>query len=304
MFLSKKKEKWVIQRNRSLQGVLVGGDISKNAAADYFYREAMDKESMRFIEALYRDTKKVYATIKVENASKPRKPSTASVRFILNKYKGEKLKIFLKNSEKIIKKWLRMARQSSDKNIKKLLSEMAGKQITIEYDKSYDEMLKLKIKQNIQLIKNCTEQTLTNVENIVYDAMTSGQGWAQIEQTLQIQKDIDKNRIKLIARDQTAKTNAALNELGQREAGIKYYMWRTAQDERVRSSHRELNSKIYKWGDVLERQPIIAISHGKEVHGYPAQAVNCRCIARPVWILNGYKAEWNENSRSYEVVRE
>lgn len=304
MFLSKKKEKWVIQRTRSLQGVLVGGDISKNAAADYFYRNAMDKEAQKFIESLYKETEAVYDTLKMENAVKRRKPSVASVRFILNKYKGVKLDIFLKNSEKIIKKWLKMARTSSDRNIKKLLSEMAGKQITIEYDKTYDEMLKLRIRQNVQLIKNATEQTLTNVENIVFDAMTTGQGWADIQQTLEIQKDIQKDRIKLIARDQTAKTNAALNELGQREAGIKYFMWRTAQDERVRSSHRELNSKIYKWGDIEQRLPVIAITHNKEVRGYPAQAVNCRCIARPVWILSGYKAEWNENSQSYDIVRE
>ena len=302
MFLSKKKEKWVIQRNRSLQGVLVGGDISKNAAADYFYREAMDKESMRFIEALYRDTKKVYSTIKVENASKPRKPSTASVRFILNKYKGEKLKIFLKNSEKIIKKWLRMARQSSDKNIKKLLSEMAGKQITIEYDKSYDEALRLMVQRNVQLIKNTTEQTLTNVENIVFDSMTTGQGWAEIQQTLETQKDISKNRIKRIARDQTAKTNAALNELGQREAGIKYFMWRTAQDERVSEGyggHKQLNGKIYRWGDEANYPIIDSYGH----RGLPAQRVNCRCIARPVWILDGYKTKQLADG-SYEVVRE
>lgn len=302
MFLSKKKEKWVIQRNRSLQGVLVGGDISKNTAADYFYREAMDKESKRFIEALYRDTEKVYSTIKVENASKPRKPSTASVRFILNKYKGEKLKIFLKNSEKIIKKWLRMARQSSDKNIKKLLSEMAGKQITIEYDKSYDEALRLMVQRNVQLIKNTTEQTLTNVENIVFDSMTTGQGWAEIQQTLETQKDISKNRIKRIARDQTAKTNAALNELGQREAGIKYFMWRTAQDERVSEGyggHKQLNGKIYRWGDEANYPLIDSYGH----RGLPAQRVNCRCIARPVWILDGYKTKQLSDG-SYEVVRE
>lgn len=300
-FLTKKKEKWTIQRNKALQGVLVGGDISKNAAADYYYRRAMQKEVVRFIEACYKDIKEVYATIQVKNAVAKRKPSPASVRFILNKYKGAKLQIFLQNSEKIIKKWLKLASKSTDKNIKKILSEMAGKNITIEYDKSYDEALRLMVQRNVQLIRNTTEQTLTNIENIVFDSMTTGQGWYGIEQTLKSQKHIAEDRIKRIARDQTAKTNQALNELAQREAGIKYFMWRTAQDERVSTGyggHKQLNNKIYRWGDV-ENYPIID-SYGHK--GLPAQRVNCRCIARPVWVLNGYEAKQLPDG-SYKIVR-
>lgn len=301
MFLTKKKEKWTIQRNKTLRGVLVGGDISKNAAADYYYRKAMQSEMVKFIEACYKDLSEVYAVIQVENATAKRKPSPASVRFILNKYKGAKLEIFLKNSEKIIKKWLKMASKSTDKNIKKILSEMAGKNIAIEYDKTYDEALKMMIQRNVQLIRNTSTQTLTNIENIVFDSMTTGEGWYGIEQTLKSQKHIAQDRISRIARDQTAKTNQALNELAQREAGIKYFMWRTAQDERVSTGyggHKQLNGKIYRWGDV-ENYPIID-SYGHR--GIPAQRVNCRCIARPVWILNGYEAKQLPDG-SYDVVR-
>lgn len=301
MFLTKKKEKWTIQRNKTLRGVLVGGDISKNAAADYYYRKAMQSEMVKFIEACYKDLSEVYAVIQVENATAKRKPSPASVRFILNKYKGAKLEIFLKNSEKIIKKWLKMASKSTDKNIKKILSEMAGKNIAIEYDKTYDEALKLMVQRNVQLIRNTSTQTLTNIENIVFDSMTTGEGWYGIEQTLKSQKHIAEDRISRIARDQTAKTNQALNELAQREAGIKYFMWRTAQDERVSTGyggHKQLNGKIYRWGDV-ENYPIID-SYGHR--GLPAQRVNCRCIARPIWILNGYEAKQLPDG-SYDVVR-
>lgn len=301
MFLTKKKEKWTIQRNKTLRGVLVGGDISKNAAADYYYRKAMQSEMVKFIEACYKDLSEVYAVIQVENATAKRKPSPASVRFILNKYKGAKLEIFLKNSEKIIKKWLKMASKSTDRNIKKILSEMAGKNIAIEYDKTYDEALKLMVQRNVQLIRNTSTQTLTNIENIVFDSMTTGEGWYGIEQTLKSQKHIAEDRISRIARDQTAKTNQALNELAQREAGIKYFMWRTAQDERVSTGyggHKQLNGKIYRWGDV-ENYPIID-SYGHR--GLPAQRVNCRCIARPVWILNGYEAKQLPDG-SYDVVR-
>lgn len=155
------------------------------------------------------------------------------------------------------------------------------------------------INRNVQLIKNMTEQALTNIENIVYDAITVGEGWKGIKESLEHQPEITAKRIELIARDQTAKTNQSLNAISQQSAGIKYFMWKTAQDERVRDRHRKLNNKIYKWGE-YDRYPII---DDKGTRGIPAQAVNCRCNARAVWILKGYKAKQLPDG-SYEIVRE
>ena len=47
--LSKKKEKWAIQRRKALKGVLVGKPINKNKHADVYYRTAMEKEFLNGI---------------------------------------------------------------------------------------------------------------------------------------------------------------------------------------------------------------------------------------------------------------
>lgn len=300
-FLSKKKEKWVLQRNKTLKGVLVGESISKNAFADYFYRKAIDTEFRKYIDSLIKDMESVYGVLRVENSTRSQNRSPSEVLAVLSRYKNKKLNVFFKNSKKIIEQWLRKAKKSTDKNIRDVLFKMAGKEISISYDKNFDDVLKLIIERNVQLIKNVSSQTITNIENIVYDAMTTGEGWYGIQKSLYHQKEISAKRVKLIARDQTAKANQTLSELTQREAGVKFFMWRTAQDERVSTGyggHKQLNNKIYKWGET-ENYPVID-SYGHR--GLPSQRPNCRCQALPVWILQGYEAKLMADG-SYEIEK-
>lgn len=301
-FLSRKKDKWADSRASSLRGVLVGDAITKNSKADIYYRNAIKKETNKFISSIINDLSKHYTTLKVNNAVADYKKTTGEVMKVLKYAKGSKLRIFQKNSTKIIEKWLKLAKRNADKSIRDSLYKLAGKDIRIEYNKDYDDVLKMMINRNVQLIKNMTEQALTNIENIVYDAITVGEGWKGIKESLEHQPEITAKRIELIARDQTAKTNQSLNAISQQSAGIKYFMWKTAQDERVSTGfggHKQLNNKIYKWGDTAN-YPIID-SYGNR--GLPSQRVNCRCNARAVWILKGYKAKQLPDG-SYEIVRE
>lgn len=300
-FLSKQKKKWVLQRNKTLKGVLVGGSISKNASADYFYRKAIDSEFRKYIDSLLTDLQRVYGVLRIENSAKSQNASVNGVLAVLARYKSTKIEVLFKNSRKIIEQWIKKAKKSTDRNIRDVLFKMAGKEVTLTYDKSYEDALRLMVERNVQLIKNVSSQTITNIENIVYDAMTTGEGWYGIQKSLYHQREVSAKRVKLIARDQTAKANQALSELTQREAGVRFFMWRTAQDERVSTGyggHKQLNNKIYKWGEV-ENYPIID-SYGNR--GLPSQRPNCRCQALPVWILNGYEPKLMADG-SYEIKK-
>lgn len=61
--------------------------------------------------------------------------------------------------------------------------------------------------------------------------------------------DFDKveSRARLIARDQIGKLNGELTEKRQQALGITSYIWRTADDERVRDSHREKEGEKFFW---------------------------------------------------------
>jgi len=64
-----------------------------------------------------------------------------------------------------------------------------------------------------------------------------------------------------------------LNEARQRAAGVTHYIWRSADDSKVRSSHAERDDRVFPW------------DHGFP-DGSPGEAHNCRCYAEPA-IING-----------------
>lgn len=49
-----------------------------------------------------------------------------------------------------------------------------------------------------------------------------------------------------------------------------HYVWRTARDDRVRSTHAALSGKIFSWSD-------------GPAHGHPGSEPNCRCWAEPYY---------------------
>lgn len=283
----------IIKRQSLKSGYRVGREINPSRRADVYYRGALDKEMHAFISAVREGLKKEYASLPLDKPIQT--PQT--VIHTLNYYQTAGIAVLLYNSEQIINKWLTLA----TKTRKKYFEEFIG-DVKIDYDTAYDEALRLITHRNVSLIKNTATQTLTNIENIVFDGMTTGEGWKGITDTLNTQDGIMRDRVKRIARDQTSKANEAINYLQQKAAGIKYFQWRTAQDERVSTGyggHKQLNGKIYKWDDD-KHYPIID-SYGNR--GIPSQRVNCRCVALPVMIKSGYHAEMLFDG-SYKIVKD
>lgn len=77
-------------------------------------------------------------------------------------------------------------------------------------------------------------------------------------------------RAKLIARDQVLKYNAALTRERHKANGITHYIWRTAKDERVRSSHKALEGQVFAYDGTTP------------VGVHPGEDYQCRCHAEPV----------------------
>lgn len=86
-----------------------------------------------------------------------------------------------------------------------------------------------------------------------------------IGKMLAAELDISRNRANFIAKDQTIKLGATLNEERQQQAGITQYMWRTAEDDRVRPTHAIRDGKVYDWNDSGIK---------------PGEEPNCRCTAQ------------------------
>ena len=277
--------------------------IIRNKHAEVFYRKAIEAEIDNMLSALITHLEKIYTTVRTDNAMPTgQKPSIRNVEKLIEFFKQEYAPKFYANSLKIVKKYLRLAVKTVKGSIAKSMRKLYGDNFKVSFNKDdLEQITRLIVKENAGLIQNTASQTLNNVESIVYDGVTTGQNWREIAKDLSNQTNIAKNRIKRIARDQTAKTDEALNELSQRSAGIQFFEWRTAQDERVSEGyggHKQLYGKIYKWGDV-EHYPII---DSYDHRGLPAQRVNCRCTALAVILRRDYEAKQLPDG-SYEIIK-
>lgn len=101
--------------------------------------------------------------------------------------------------------------------------------------RSIKKTLDNKIVTNIKLIKSIPSSHLEAVRKAIVDNLSGiaqPEGRTLLEQVKHI-GDVTNNRARLIARDQTSKLNASINEARQRSLGITKYIWRTSRDERV-----------------------------------------------------------------------
>lgn len=129
---------------------------------------------------------------------------------------------------------------------------------------------------NASLISSIPEQTISQVESLVFQGLQSGTRYENLAEDIAGRFGVAENRAKLIARDQISKLNGQLTQLRQTNNGVTKYIWRTSQDERVRESHADLEGTTQSWDD----PPSV---DGESVH--PGEAINCRCYAEPVFDL-------------------
>lgn len=282
-------------KRRNLQAKAAGGyivlpEISKNKIAEVYYRRAMTDEIERMLSSMFRAIERAYTTIPVQNARLTDAERLNRLRKILERLRKQYGAKLDKNAQKIIGEYIKKAKNGVHGSIQGNMRKILGPDFTVAFDsRKYGRILKIVAQKNALLINTTAAQLVSNVTNIVYDGVTTGQSWRRVEQDLSKQRHIGADRIKGIARDQTAKLNENLNEMAMRDAGVEFFEWSTAHDERVSTGyggHKQIDGKIYKWGDNAH-YPVID-TYGNR--GVPGQRVNCRCTARPVLLQKDYQA--------------
>lgn len=80
---------------------------------------------------------------------------------------------------------------------------------------------------------------------------------------------------RLIARTETSKASTALTRVRAEGAGLDWYVWRTSEDARVRTSHYHMDGVICSWSDPPSPGKLV---HQKDRGKYnPGEIFNCRC---------------------------
>ena len=133
-----------------------------------------------------------------------------------------------------------------------------------------DVFMKQKVSDNVDLIKTIPPRAHDGLKARLGSLLQE----APFDQNLVMRALRDEYgstgyNVRRLTRDQTSKTIAGLTEARHAQLGIQGYQWLTAQDDRVRPTHRDNDRKWFRWDS--PPQPT----------GNPGTDIQCRCVAVP-----------------------
>ena len=146
------------------------------------------------------------------------------------------------------------------------------------------------VHHNVHLITTVPERLLDRVEGRVHRALTAGDLSEDVADDLRDaigdELGVSERHLRFIARDQAGKLHGQIAKARHQALGVKRFVWRTSEDERVRGdpdglypraepSHYELNGHTFRYAD--PPQP-----DGADDPLTPGSDYQCRCTGEPV----------------------
>lgn len=148
------------------------------------------------------------------------------------------------------------------------------------------------ILENTHYIKSVPQEWAEYIVRYALNAAIDGERAESIEEKLRaIMPDKIQSKLKMIARTECAKANAAIVQARAEMCGIRAYIWRCVKDERSRGSHRAMDGVLVFYDDPPDPEALFPVGTGKYGRGKPAPSYgnyhagntfNCRCYQQPV----------------------
>ncbi len=117
------------------------------------------------------------------------------------------------------------------------------------------------------LIQGLTDDLRKEVESLTWAAYANQTPRDELAKQIAIRVGIARGRADFIARDQTSKIAAKLDELRAQEAGLGSYKWRHSGKVHFRPEHLAREGKIFRWDSPPH-------------DGHPGTQPNCGCRAQ------------------------
>ncbi len=146
------------------------------------------------------------------------------------------------------------------------------------------------ILRNARLISSIPEEIRDQVNKEIASMTLQGMRHETISKYLQRRvPQLTNSRAALIARTETSKAETAMTVVRAEDLGIKACQWQTAEDARVRTSHRNLNKVLIRFDDPPQPEALIG-ERSSLGRGLPGEFPQCRCVALP--LLNLDDVSW------------
>ena len=128
-------------------------------------------------------------------------------------------------------------------------------------------------KEGARLITSIPVDVAVEVEAAAQAAAITGTRHEALAEYIQSRGGVAMSRAELIARTETARQTTILTQTRAVSIGSEGYIWRTADDGRVRPSHAAMDGQYVKWSEPPTLDGLT---------GHAGALPNCRCYPEPV----------------------
>ncbi len=265
------------------EGEIVLRDLKPNAGIEVWYR--------RTLQALIEDMARsmlvhVRASLRrspVEIGFGVDESPTAALERTFRKWGERWTARFDKMAKDVADAFATRSGRDFDARFRKLLRE-AGFTVKFQMSERMRESYRAVAAENVNLIRSIPQKFLTDVQSAVWQSVTKGYDTGTLSQTIHDTYKVSWRRAALIARDQTNKAKAVMEEARRDELGITEAIWIHSH------AGKEPRPEHVRWGREKKRY---AIKQGmwSEVDQewvWPGTPINCRCTSRS--IIPGFEA--------------
>lgn len=185
---------------------------------------------------------------------------------------------FVTNANIIDSKTWREASRANGKS--KQIYEDLQKTLKGHIGKTIDQ----KILENANLIKTLPLELSKQITNFVGTQAYAGVRASETAKVLEGKIfQYTHARANTIARTETSKAMTALTTARSKDVGVNWYVWKSASDQRVRKSHKNMQGVLVRFDKPPSPEEL---AHEHNVGHYNAGEIyNCRCFCRPLIVL-------------------
>jgi SPP1 gp7 family putative phage head morphogenesis protein len=188
----------------------------------------------------------------------------------------------------IIAKWMTSLNDLPQKMARRFVGQTAGAldrglsatlkksgfAVNLQLTDATKEAMRVSVGMNVGLIKSIPGEYLGDVQKYVWESVEAGFDLKTLTDNLEHAYHVGRNRAKLIARDQSNKVHAVMEQARRKELGITKAIWRhSAAAREPRKSHVAANGKEFdiEKGMYLDGEWVL-----------PGQPINCGCTSSSV----------------------
>lgn len=272
-----RKETWVPAKHK--QDIMRGDPIRPSVPVEQRYAHHIDNLIRDMITDVAREMREWDNTDETQQYFAADRGVTDDVRVRFKHLWKRWNKVFEEKASGIVGIFIDQSNKTNEMVVNSSLKKLSGGLSLGPRKLDYDgqQILKAAAAENVGLITSIPQQYLNKIEGAVYRSITHPEGRDYLAREIKRTNQVTTRRANMIAGDQTRKVNMALTAGRMQKVGVKKFEWVHVPSSHPRELHVHLDGKICKWDDppVIQRNPTIK--------GYPAQLINCKCQAIPVF---------------------